>query len=106
MTPWLALIPVTLILFAGSFLSYHRSERGWFPFAFVGCSVVYAVCWVWACVAAESKRQLFSMGVAMDVATLAAYSLMPLFLSGVRLSAPAGFGVLLVLCGACLVKWG
>lgn len=106
MTPWLAMIPVTLILFAGSFLSYHRAERGWFPFAFVGLSVVYSVCWAWACVATESKRQLYSIGVAMDVATLAAYSLMPLLLSGVRLSATAGCGVMLVLFGACLVKWG
>ena len=41
-----------------------------------------------------------------DAITILSYSALPLLAFGVRLSLPALTGVVLVVVGACLVKWG
>jgi hypothetical protein len=108
MSPWMALLPASVALFAGAWLSYQKDLRAcqWFPWAFVGLMVSNGLTWAWMARRAVDDRQLFTISVAWDVITFTAYNLMPLVLLGVRLSPIVIAGVWLVVMGACLVKWG
>lgn len=107
-SPWVALIPAALVLFAGSWLSYQKAFKatGWFPWCVVALYVANGWLWAWAARRAETDRQLYSVSVAWDVVTLAAYNVLPLIAVGVRLTPQAWAGLVMVVAGACLVKWG
>lgn len=107
MSPFLLLLPAAAVLFVGSWVSYHKEFKAtaWFPWCMVGLYVANG--WLWALGArwSQSDRSLYSLSVAWDVVTLAAYNILPLVVCGVRLSPPALAGVAMVVAGACLVKW-
>lgn len=108
MSPFLLLIPAAAVLAAGSWVSYSPAVKAWRWFPGLMIALYVANGWLWALAArwSASDRQLYSVSVAWDVATLAAYNLLPLVVCGVRLSPTALAGVALVVLGACLVKWG
>ncbi len=108
MSPWLALLPAAVVLCLGSWLSYQTAFKAtpWFPRTMILLYVANGWLWAWACRRTESDRQLYSVSVAWDVVTLAAYNILPLVVVGVRLTPTAFAGFVLVVVGACLVKWG
>lgn len=108
MNPWFLLPVAALVFVAGAAASYLPRVRdsGWFPAVLVGSSVLSALAWVWTARLAATPRHLFSLGVAWDFTVLAAYTLVPLCLCGVRLSALSAAGLVLVLAGIVLVKVG
>lgn len=108
MSPWWALLPAAFVLCFGSYLSYQKAfkETPYFAWTMIALYVANGWLWAWAARRAESDRQLYSVSVAWDVATLTAYNVLPLLVVGVRLSGTAFVGFVLVVLGACLVKWG
>lgn len=108
MSPFLVLVPAGAVLAASSWMSYQSAARpaAWFLPAMAAFSAVNGLLWGLASRLSASDRQLYSVGVAWDVVTLAAFNVLPLVLCGVRLSPAAAGGVGLVVLGACLVKWG
>lgn len=104
--PWALIILVAPLLCAGSFLSYRKewAESPWFPPVFILLQVVAGLIWVLA-VRVSTPRTLFSFGLTWDVLTVAAFSVLPLVLCGVRLSPLGWFGFLLAILGGALVIW-
>lgn len=108
MSPFLMLAPAAGFLLLSSWLCYQPGlkARPWFLPAVAAMSGANGLLWALAARLSESGRQLYSVSVAWDVLTMAAYNVLPLAVVGVRLS-PAGWaGFALVVLGACLVKWG
>jgi multidrug transporter EmrE-like cation transporter len=105
---WLALIPAAVVLFVGSWLSYHPTakESRWFPWVIVAVYVVNGLLWAWVAKRTPTKRELDSISVAWDVITIAAYNVLPIVAAGVKLSPKAWAGLAMVVIGAGLVKWG
>ena len=109
MGPWWALLPAAATLFTGAYLSYQKWARdaGWFPWVIAACWTTNALLWVWAARRVPGgNRELYSLSVAWDVITLAAFNVLPLVLAGVRLGPTAFAGLLMVVAGAVLVKAG
>jgi uncharacterized membrane protein len=107
-SPW-TLLPVALVaLCLGSWLSYRPEFKAspWFPAVMAGLFVANGLLWAWACRVSGSGRELFAYSIAYDAATVLAYSVLPLVVVGVRLTPAAWLGLGMVVCGACLVKWG
>lgn len=108
MNPFALLLPVGLVLAVGSWLTYHPAAKvGWrVPLALAALAGANGLIWGLIARWAASPRQLYTVGVCWDVLNVAAYSLLPLFVFGVRLTPAAALGVALVVAGACMVKWG
>lgn len=107
MNPWLILFPVVAVMCAGSWLSYREDfkPQWWFPWSLAGLAAGNGLLWSWAARLTDA-RTLYSMSICWDCITILAYSALPLVAFGVKLTPLAGVGVLLVVAGACLVKWG
>lgn len=101
---WLLLIPIALVLCLGSWLSYAHKTAGWYVPVFVAIQVALGLLWCWASRTLDA-RTLYSFGLVWDVLTVAAYSVLPLVLCGVRLSPVAWCGFGLVLIGAVVCKF-
>lgn len=108
MSPFLMIAFATPFLLLSSWLCYqtHFKPRWWFLPAVALMSCVNGLLWAMAARLSADNRQLFSVSVCWDVLTLAAYNVLPLVVVGVRLTPTAFVGFVLVVTGACLVKWG
>lgn len=108
MSPWLSLIPIAFIMCVGSYLSYQRNIKDsvWFAIAMVILATFNALLWVAAVRWSESQRQLFSISICIDVLTVLAYSVLPLVVLGVKLTTPSMVGVVMVIVGSIIVKFG
>jgi hypothetical protein len=108
MSPWWALLPLTLVMAAGAWTSYRPEWKSSpsFVWVMVALCALNGVLWAWAVRRSANDRETYSLAVAWDVITIAAYNLLPLIACGVRLSWTAAGGMVLVVAGACLVKWG
>ncbi len=108
MNPFLSLIPIGFIMAIGSYLSYQRNikDSSGFLIVMIALAVSNAVLWVNACRWCDSQRQLYSLSIAIDCVTVISYSVLPLLVCGVRLSPIAIVGVIMVVTGAILVKFG
>lgn len=108
MTAYHLLPPAVVLMSVGSLLSYSEWANGkwWFPWSIVLIGVVNCLLWSASARWTPDRRELYSVSVAWDVATIAAYSVLPLVASGVRLSPSAWAGFGLVLLGTVLVKRG
>lgn len=108
MNPWVALIPLAVVMCAGSWISYDRTFKSsvWFPWCMAGLCVVNGLLWAWVVRQTVDGRQVYSLSVAFDVITIAAYSVLPLVAFGVRLSPVAWAGLAMVVIGAYMVKAG
>lgn len=108
MTAYTVLIPAGLALGLGSWLSYNAAAKTHWAFlpgmALLGAFNV--VLWGLAAKMSATPRQLYSMGCVWDGLTLFAYSILPLAVFGVRLSAMSWAGLVLVVIGILLVKAG
>lgn len=107
MSPYLLLIPQTFLMCLGSYISYDRNlqTRPWFVYVLGLLSLATGTLWAITARLATSPRQLFTLSLVWDCVTVAAYSLLPLLVSGVRLSPVGYLGFLLILLGVGLVKW-
>lgn len=106
MTPWVFLLPCAVVMLAGSWLSYSGHKAAWwFPWSLGALAALNGVLWALAA-RLSNTRTLYQLGAAWDGVTVLAYSILPLLAFGVRLTPLSGAGVVLVIAGACLVKWG
>jgi len=108
MSPWLALLPLAVVMCAGSWASYDREFKSspWFPWCLAFLCVVNGLLWAWAVRQTVDSRQVYSLSIAIDVVAIAAYSVLPLVVFNVRLSPTAWVGLAMVMIGAFLVKVG
>lgn len=93
---------------ASAVLSYSLwcKERWWFLWAIAVLGVTNVLLWATAARWTPDKRDLYSVSIVWDVATMASYNVIPLLVLGVRLSPLAWCGFGLVVLGAVLVKQG
>lgn len=108
MTPYVA-VGLAFVLYAvAAWVSYHptHKDRAWFPWVMGAISLSGGLMWAWAVRLCADRREVFAASVAWDAAVLGAYSVLPLVVFEVRLSAVAWAGFGLVVVGAILVKQG
>jgi uncharacterized membrane protein len=107
-SPFAMLLPAAVALLLSSWLCYQPTlkERWWFLPVVAAMSGANGLLWAVAARLSIDNRQTYSVSVAWDVLTMAAYNLLPLLACGVRLSPLSWVGFALVVLGACLVKWG
>lgn len=103
---WLSLIPVAVLMCAGAWLSFTPMKQAWW-FPYVMSVIAGLNGFLWAmCARAADIRTIYSLSIIYDSITILAYSVLPLIVFNIRLSATSMFGVALVILGACFVKWG
>lgn len=108
MTAYHLILPAMLSMTVGAVLSYsERAKAHWaFPWVIVALGTVNYLLWATAARWTPDRRELYSLSACWDVATVAAYNLLPLVALGVRLSPAAWCGFVLVVVGAGLIKRG
>lgn len=108
MSPFAVLLPAFVVLCASSWMCYQPGIRArwWFLVLVAALGAANGFLWSLAARLSESNRQLYSVSMAWDVCAIVAFNLLPLMVCGVRLTPVATVGFVLVVGGACLVKWG
>lgn len=107
MNPYALLFPLTLLMCTGSYLSYNEvcKKASWFPWATGLLSLLTGLLWAYTARQVVG-RQLYTVSLFWDMITVLSYSVFPVIVSGVRLSGISVLGLLLVILGALIVKWG
>src|SRR5262245_14602500 len=107
--PFLLIVPAAIVFSAMAVMSYAESTRqaGWFVWL-VGPALgaLNLLRWCLACKWSSDHRSILSLSYAWDAVAIVAYSVLPLWLFGIRLGPVAWAGLVMVVVGAVMVKVG